>query len=203
MSFAQTLPLAFVMVAGPQILSSIFLATSKDWKANSFLYCLGALLSIALVFTAGFLLSNRASNQGASDNTISIIILILLVLAAIHVYLTRKTAEPPKWMGKLEDADPKFSFRLGFLLLGFFPTDILTSFSVGAYVASHDKPWTDGIGFVLLTVLLLALPVLALLAFGERAEKALPRVRNWMNTNSWFVNEIVIALFIVLTASGL
>ena len=32
MSFAQFLPLAFVMIAGPQILSSIFLATSKDWK---------------------------------------------------------------------------------------------------------------------------------------------------------------------------
>ena len=203
MSFAQFLPLAFVMIAGPQILSSIFLATSKDWKANSFLFCFGALLSITLVLTAGFLLSNGASNQGSSDETISIVILVLLVLAAIHVYLTRKTAEPPKWMGTLENADREFSFKLGFLLLGVFPTDILTSFSVGAYLASHDKPWAEGLGFVLLTVLFLALPALALLAFSERAEKALPKVRNWMNNNSWFINELVIALFIALTASNL
>lgn len=203
MSLATFLPLAFVMVAGPQILSSIFLATSQQWKANSALYCFGALISITLVLTAGYLLANGASNQGASDDTISIIILVLLVLAAIHVFLTRKTAEPPKWMGKLENADPKFSFRLGFLLLGIFPTDILTSFSVGAYLSSHDKPWADGLGFVLLTVLLLALPALALVAFGDRAERALPKVRNWMNNNSWFINELVIALFIVLTASNL
>lgn len=203
MSFATLLPLAFVMVAGPQILSSIFLATSKQWKANSALFCFGALISITLVLTAGFLISTGASNQGASDDTITIIILVLLVLAAIHVFLTRKTAEPPKWMGTLENADPKFSFKLGFLLLGVFPTDILTSFSVGAYLSSNDKPWTEGLGFVLLTVLLLALPALALVAFGERAEQALPKVRNWMNNNSWFINELVIALFIALTASNL
>jgi hypothetical protein len=202
-SFAQFLPLAFVMVAGPQILSSIFLATSKDWKENSFLFCFGALLSISLVFTAGYLLSNGASNQGASDDTISIIILVLLALAAIHVFLTRKTSKPPKWMGELENANPKFSFKLGFLLLGVFPTDILTSFSLGAYMTSHDKPWTDGLGFILLTVLFLALPALAILAFGDRAERALPKVRNWMNNNSWLVNELVLALFIVITASGL
>jgi hypothetical protein len=201
-SFAQYLPLAFVMVAGPQILSSIFLATSKQWKANSFLFCFGAFISITLVLTAGYLISSGASNQGASDKTLDIIILVLLVLAVIHVFLTRKTAEPPKWMGELENANPKFSFRLGFLLLGVFPTDILTSFAVGGYLSSHDKPWTDGLGFVLLTVLLLALPALALLTFGERAEKALPKVRKWMNDNSWLVNELVLALFIALTASS-
>ena len=38
-----------------------------------------------------------------------------------HVFLTRKQSEPPKWMGRLERANPRLSFRLGFLLLGGSP----------------------------------------------------------------------------------
>lgn len=35
MTFLTILPLSFVMIAGPQILSAVFLATSEDWGANS------------------------------------------------------------------------------------------------------------------------------------------------------------------------
>ena len=204
MSFAQVIPLAFVMVAGPQILSSIFLATSESWKRNSALFVFGASLSITTVTTISYLLGNGASDGGSdTPSWLYWVIIVLLLGAMLHTYLTRGQSDPPKWMGDLENADPKFSFKLGFLLLGVFPTDILTSFSVGAYMTSHDKPWTDGLGFILLTVLFLALPALAILAFGDRAERALPKVRNWMNNNSWVVNEVVFALFVLLTASNL
>ena len=35
-------PMAIVMVAGPQILSAIFLATSENWRRNSAAYVAGA-----------------------------------------------------------------------------------------------------------------------------------------------------------------
>ena len=56
MTFLQILPMAIVMVAGPQLLSSFFLATSEGWKLNSAAYVLGAALSIAIVVTAAYLL---------------------------------------------------------------------------------------------------------------------------------------------------
>lgn len=80
--------------------------------------------------------------------------------------------------------------------------DILTSFAVGSYVSSHDDPWYL-LSFMLVTLFLLALPSLLIVAFGERAESLPPKVRDWMNNNSWVVSEIVIALFIGLTASSL
>ena len=46
--------------------------------------------------------------------------------------------------------------------------------------------------------LLIGFPLLVLLALGHRAEATLPKVRNWMNTNSWVVSEIVIVFFLVL-----
>lgn len=195
--------MAFVMIAGPQILSSIFLATSENWRRNCAAYVGGAAISITAFVTAAFYLSDGAAKGGTSSDTIYIVVLVLLLLAMIHVYLKRKESEPPKWMGKLQTATPKFSFRLGFLLLGVFPTDILTSVAMGSYLASHGDPWWHGIPFIVLTLFLLALPALLLLVFGKRAEAFLPKARDWMNTNSWIVNEIVILLFVAITISSI
>ncbi len=199
----KILPMAFVMIAGPQILSAIFLATSENWRRNSAAYIAGAALSITLIVTIAYFAGSGASDAGASNDTLDVVILVLLFAAAAHTFLKRKEAEPPKWMGKLQTASPKLSFRLGFLLLGVFPTDILTSFAVGSYLSSHDDPWWHLLPFLLLTLLFLALPAILLLAFGQRAQTFLPKVRDWMNTHSWVVSEIVIGLFIVITANSL
>ena len=82
-------------------------------------------------------------------------ILVLLLFLALRVYLGRKEAEPPKWM-EAPDSHPKFSFRLGFLLLGVFPTDIITL--VGTKVAREGDPWLYAVLFILMTLFLLALP---------------------------------------------
>jgi threonine/homoserine/homoserine lactone efflux protein len=202
-NLARVIPLAFVMIAGPQILSAIFLATSENWRRNSAAFVAGAAISITTIVTLAFLLSTGASRQGASNNVLDIIIMALLVAAGIHTFLTRKASKPPRWMGELETAQPKRSFRLGFLLLGVFPTDILTSIAVGGSLARHGDPWWHVLPFVLLTLLFLALPALLLIVLGQRAQRLLPKVRDWMNNNSWVVSEIVIGLFVVLTANSL
>jgi cytochrome c biogenesis protein CcdA len=198
MSFATVLPLSIVMVAGPQILSAVFLATSREWRRNSLAFVVGAALSVGGVVTAAYLLGGTARDSTGND-TLTVAVVVVLLAAMVHTYLTRAESEPPSWMGKLERATPRFSFRLGFLLLGFFPTDVLTSVAVGGTLASQGLPLTDALGFLGLTLLWLALPGLAVLALGERAERLLPRVRDWMNENSWLVNEAVLALFVVLT----
>lgn len=203
MTLAKTIPLAFVMIAGPQILSAIFLATSENWRRNSAAFVIGAVLSVTAVVTLGFVLGIGASNQGASSNALDIVIMALLVAAGTHTFLTRKTSKPPKWMGKLETAEPKLSFRLGFLLLGIFPTDILTSLAVGGTIAGNGDPWWQVLPFVAMVMLFVASPSLLVIVLGQRGQTLLPKVRDWMNDNSWVVSEIVIALFIALTANSL
>lgn len=202
-SLLEVLPLVFVMVAGPQILSAIFLSTSDEWRRNSAAFVAGAGLSITFVVTVAYVLGIGAVGQGTSNTTFSAIILVVLLVAMIYTYRTRATAEPPTWMGKLGTATPQFSFRLGFLLLGFFPTNLLTSVAVGSYLAATGSQWVDALSFVFATLLVLGTPALVLLAFGERAEAALPKARNWMETNSWVVNEVVIVFFIGLSLSNL
>jgi threonine/homoserine/homoserine lactone efflux protein len=194
--------MAFVMIAGPQILSAIFLATSEKWRQNSIAFLLGAFVSINAVVIAAYLIGGGVTGDDPGD-TVYIVILVLLVLAAIQTYRKRKESEPPKWMGRLQAATPRFSFTLGSLLLGLFPTDILTSVAVGTTLSQGDDPWWHSSVFVLVTLLLLALPLLVILVMGDRGRALLPKVRDWMTDNSWIVSEIVIGLFIVLTAGNL
>lgn len=206
MDIVSVLPLAFVMVAGPQIISAVFFATSESWGRSSAAYAAGALLSITAMVTAAYLLAKGVGNDGGDDDSglsgIDYAILALLLFAMVHVFRSRTESEPPKWMGKLQTATPGFAFVLGFLLLGFFPSDIVTSLTVGGHLANDGDPWTYAIPFILLTVFLLALPALLVLALGHRAKQVLPKVRDWMNTNSWIVSEVVIVFFIVIILSG-
>jgi hypothetical protein len=202
----STLPLAIVMIAGPQIISAFFFATSEKWKALSLAYVLGAAVSLLSVVTIAYFAAkgfkSALGHGGSKSRTIDYVLVILLLVAMAHVFRSRKQSEPPKWMGRLETATPRFAFTLGFLLMGLFPSDLITSVVIGAHLANHGDPWWHTLPFATLALLLLAMPALLVLALGQRAERALPKVRDWMDENSWIVSEIVLAFFIVIVLSG-
>jgi Sap, sulfolipid-1-addressing protein len=209
-TLAPLLPLTFVMIAGPQIISAVFLATSERWAANSLAYIVGAAISITAVISIAYFAvqaakggSSDSSSSGDEGTAIDVVLLLLLLYLAYRTYRGRNESEPPKWMGKLQAATPGFSFKLGFLLLGVFPTDIITSVTVGTRLAREGEPWALGLIFMALTLVWLAVPALLVVLMGKRAQTFLPRVRNWMNTHSWIVSEIVIGLFVVIQLNSL
>ena len=209
MTLGAVLPLAFVMIAGPQIISSFFLATSSEPVKNSLGYLAGAALSITTVVTVAYVIAQGSTDDGGggshgtAETVIDWIILGLLVFLAAHTFLTRKTSRPPAWMGKLQQAHLKFAFLLGMALLGVFPTDIGGSIVVGLHVGRHGGAWWQCLPFVALTLLLLGLPLLGVLLLGQRAGVVLPKVRDWMNDNGWVVSEVVLVFFVVITITSI
>jgi cytochrome c biogenesis protein CcdA len=203
------LPLAIVMVAGPQIISAILVATSQDARRNSLAFVAG----VALAITAGTMVAYwltglvktpaRGESEGTVGTVIDWLVIVLLVVLMVRIFIRRKNTEPPKWMGRLQTANARLSFRLGLLLFLVMPTDLITMLTVGAYLARHGAPWWHSLPFLLLTLLLAGLPLLVLLLLGRRAQVLLPKLRDWMNTNSWVVSEAVIVFFLILTISGM
>jgi hypothetical protein len=206
MDFLKMLPLAFVMIAGPQIISAFFFATSPSWKKVSAAYVLGAALSIPLVVGASYLLTGGVGEKEAGSGSglapADYVVLALLAYAMFRAYSKRNETEPPKWMGKLQNATPKATLVLGFLLLGFFPSDLITSVSIGSFLANHGDSYLEALPFIGLTLLLLATPALGVALLGERAQAVLPKIRDWMNTNSWIVSEVVLVFFVIIILSG-
>jgi hypothetical protein len=209
MSFAEILPLAFVMIAGPQIVAAFFFATSDDWAKNSFAYIAGAALSITTVVTIAYFVGRGAKSaagtehSSTADRVIDLVILGLILFLIVHVYLTRQVSEPPKWMGRLQTATPGFAFVLGLALLGVFPTDIATSIAAGLRVARNGDAWWHCLPFVGFTLFLLSVPSLAVLLLGKRARVVLPKMRDWMSQNAWVINEIVLVFFAAITINSL
>lgn len=197
------LPMAIVMSAGPQIVTAIFLATSRDAKRNSLAFLTGVAVATTIGVTVFYLLGSRVGpGEDDGKNWLDWVIIGLLVFLALRVYLRRKTTEPPKWMGKLQDANARFAVTIGLLLYLLMPTDLISMATVGGFVASRGEPWWHTLGFVALTVLIAGLPFLMLLALGRRAEAVLPRLRQWMSDNSWLVNEAVILFFLAMALFG-
>jgi uncharacterized membrane protein YidH (DUF202 family) len=101
-------------------------------------------------------------------------------------------------LGTLRNAGPRTAFTAGLLLLSVFPSDFVILVTVGVNLVQQDASLLGAVPFVAATILIAALPVLSYLLFRHRAERAMPKVRDWMNTNSWLVNIIVYVIFILL-----
>jgi threonine/homoserine/homoserine lactone efflux protein len=209
MSFLTVLPLAFVMIAGPQIITATLLATGHDARRTSLAFLAGAALAVTagtmVAYWVTSLLERAAgpSSQGTAKTVIDWLVIVLFLFLMVRTYRRRKDTKTPKWMGRLQTADAGFSFRLGLLLFLVMPTDVITMFTVGASLTRHGQPWWHSLPFLLVTLLLVGLPLIDLLLLGKRAEVLLPRVRDWMTNNSWVISEIVIVFFLALTISGL
>jgi hypothetical protein len=201
------LPLAITMMAGPQIMSAIIFVTSQKAVKNSVAFVIGVLVATAIgvallrglqSLLGGALDFGDPSDNGSTGHVIQYALVALLVAAAIKNYVGRETIEPPKWLGKLQQAGPKQALRTGLLVIFFMPSDVIVMLTVATNLEQHGDSLGAAVPFILLTTLIAALPLLGYLIFHRRAVHAMPELRDWMNANSWLVNIIVCAIFIVL-----
>ena len=201
------IPLAITMNAGPQIMSAlIFVTANKPLKLSA--YFLGGVViavtvGVTVTYTLANLLGNSvslgdSSNSGSLGNIIQYLLVGLLIFLSIKSYVGRETSEPPRWLGAMQNAKPKTAFMAGLLLLSVFPSDFVILVTVGVNLAQHDASLLAAVPFMAATVFIAALPALSYLLFRHRAARAMPKVRDWMNKNSWLVNIIVYVIFIVL-----
>jgi Sap-like sulfolipid-1-addressing protein len=201
------IPLAITMNAGPQIMSAIIFVTArKPLKLSAYFLAgvvIAVIVGVTITYTLATALGNSislgdSSNGGSLGNIIQYLLVGLLVFLAIRNYVRRETIEPPRWLGALQNAKPTTAFTTGLLLLSVFPSDFIILVTVGVNLAQNNAPLLAALPFVVATVLIAALPLLVYLLFRRRAQEAMPKVREWMNANSWLVNIIVYVVFILL-----
>ncbi|HJQ28350.1 MAG TPA: GAP family protein [Rubrobacter sp.] len=201
------LPLAITMMAGPQIMSAIIFITAPKPLKLSASFIAGAIVAVAagltITYTLASLLGDSISlgdpsGKGSIGNVIQYLLVGLLAFLAIKNYVRRETIEPPRWLGTLQNAEPRMAFTTGLLLLSVFPSDFIVLVTVGVNLAQNNASLLAALPFIVATVFVAALPLLLYLMFHRRAQRVMPRVREWMNANSWLVNIIAYVAFIAL-----
>ena len=200
------IPLAITMNAGPQIMSAlIFVTANKPLKLSAYFLAgvvIAVTVGVTVTYTLASVLGNSVSlgdpsDSGSIGNIIQYLLVGLLVFLSIRSYVRRETSEPPRWLGALQNAKPTTAFTTGLLLLSVFPSDLVILVTVGVNLAQNDASLLGAVPFIAATIFIAALPALAYLLFRHRAKRAMPKVRDWMNTNSWLVNIIVYVIFII------
>ncbi|MGH3239802.1 MAG: GAP family protein [Spirillospora sp.] len=203
----EVLPLAVTMMVGPQIMSAIVLVTARHAERASLAFLLGVTAAVAAGVSVSrgvfALLGNGVSlgdpsSAGSAGTIIQVVLVALLLAAAVKSYVKRETAKPPRWLGTLMDAGPRRAFEIGLLVILLMPSDIMVMLTVGAHLEQRDLGLAAALPFLAATVLIAALPLLTLLLFRKRMNRAMPRVREWMNTHSWLVNIAAYVIFILL-----
>ena len=201
------LPLAITMNAGPQIMSAIIFVTAQKPLKLSAYFLTGVVIALTAGVTITYTLANVLGNgvslgdpssDGSLGNIVQYVLVGLLVILSIRSYMGRETSEPPRWLGALQNAKSRTAFTTGLLLLSIFPSDLVILVTVGVNLAQHNSSLLGAVPFVAATILIAALPALSYLLFRRRAQRTMPKVREWMNTNSWLVNIIVYVVFILL-----
>lgn len=203
----EVLPLAITMMVGPGIVADVVLITApRPVKVSAAFVAgvaiattVGVLVALALVSLLGNSISlGRPSNGGSVGHVIQYVLVGLLAAVAIKNYVQRETAQLPRWMGALQNADPRRAFMTGLLLIWVMPSDLIIMLTVGVNLAQKSASPVAALPFVAATTLVAALPMLAYLLFRRRAQRLTPKVRDWMNANSWLVNIFACAAFIAL-----
>jgi hypothetical protein len=201
------IPLAITMNAGPQIMSAIIFVTAPKALKLSAAFLAGVVIAVSvgltITYTFANLLGNSislgdSSNNGSLGHIIQYLLVGLLVFLSIKNYVRRETIEPPRWLDALQHAKPRTAFTTGLLLLSVFPSDFVVLVTVGMNLAQNNAPLEAGLPFIGATIIIAALPILFYLLFHRRAQRAMPKVRDWMNAHSWLVNIIVYVIFILL-----
>lgn len=200
----EILPMAITMMIGPQIITAVVLATSGNPGRNSLAFVAGvagaSTVGVAVAYGLALAFNGAVALLGASGTSawLTYILAGLLVYLSIKTFLSRKTAEPPKWMTSLQQANAWLSLKIGLMLIFFMPSDIIIMLSVGGYLASHDLRLVEATPFILATAFIAALPGLAYAVFRKRAVTTLPIVRDWMNAHSWLISIVVYLFFIYI-----
>lgn len=202
----QVLPLAVTMMAGPQIMSAIILVTGRAAVRVSLAFLVGvAVATVAGVAVARGVAALVGGNvdlgghgHGAGGNVVQYVLVAVLLALAVKNYVRRETVEPPRWLSSLLEAGPRKAFATGLLIILLMPSDVVVLLTVGANLERHDAGLAAALPFVGATVLIAALPLLFLLLLHRRAVRAMPRVREWLNSHAWVVNVAACLIFVAL-----
>lgn len=187
----------------------IFVTTPRAVRVS-----LAYLLGLAVATTAGiavtrgiFALFGHAgsasmpSDKGSAVTIVQFVLVGLLLITAVKTYVKRETAEPPKWLGTLMDVGPRRAFWIALVVILLMPSDIAVMLTVGAHMEQHDVGLGAALPFIGAIILIAALPLLLYLLFGKRAQRRMPRLRQWVNSHSWLVNIAACLIFIALILS--
>ncbi len=200
-----------VAISPFSIIIAIFVVLHTDRAlANGLAFLVGRLLALAAV-TAVFLQIPRmisGLNRPVSPPVLIVMGGILFVIG-VWVWLRRDAmTEEPVWLTRLRRLTPVGALAIGALLVVSNPKMLAASAAAGLLIGTAGVSVAGASGAVVyysaVASSTVAVPVLAYMAVGARAEDQLTRFKRWLHRRSGLVSAVILmAIGITLLFMGI
>jgi hypothetical protein len=200
-----------VAISPFSIIVAIFVVLHTDRAlANGFTFLVGRLLALAAV-TALFLQIPRMISS--LNRPVSPPVLIatggILFVIGVWVWLRRdRMTEEPVWLTRFSRLTPVGALAIGALLVVSNPKMLAASAAAGLLIGTAGVSVVGASGAVVYYSVVasstVAVPVLAYMAVGARAEDQLTRLKQWLHRRSGLVSAVIlVAIGITLLFMGI
>jgi len=194
------------------IVAVVLLLATPRGRVNGPAFLLGWIVGLAVVGTIVLLASSgaSASDDGAPASWVSWLKIglgVLLVALGIRQYRGRPRGatvpELPKWMRAVDKFTPGRSVAIAFALSAINPKNLLLTVGAAAAIASTGISAGDQAialaVFVVIGTLGVGAPVAIYFVMGERSERVLGGLRDWMARN----NATIMAVLLLVIGAKL
>jgi threonine/homoserine/homoserine lactone efflux protein len=212
-ALGDLLPAALGVAISPiPIIATVLMLLSKRATVTAPAFAVGWVLGITVVLLVVLLIAGPDGVDTSSSSDLGYWIKLALgavfLLLAIRTWRSRprpgQPQDAPKWMASLDDTSPLLALGLGAALSSVNPKNLALAVTGGVAIASNrlSTPQTVVcvVTFVVVASLLVAGPVIAYLVAGDRMERPLRSLKDFMQTHN---AAIMVVLLGVLGVSAL
>ena len=204
-AIGSSLPLAVGVALSPvPIIAVVLMLTSRRARSNGPAFVLGWLIGLAVVGAIVLSVAGPAgaSKSGSPATWVSWVKIVLgagLLLVAVRQFRGRPKdsdeAALPKWMASIDSMKPLPVLGLAALLGGVNPKNLLLAVSAGASIAQTGISGADQAiayaVFALVGTIGVGTPVVIYFALGERSEKMLATLKDWMGRHNAVIMSVL------------
>ena len=213
-AIGDVLPLAVAAAISPfPIIGVVLMLVTPRGRLNGSMFILGWVAGLAIVGAIGLAVVSGAgaSEHGSPSDTANLFQVGLgtaLLAFAIRSWRKRPTAgqEPtmPKWMSAVDEFSPPQAALTGVALAAVNPKNLLLTLAAATTIAATGLGVTDQviafIAYALIATIGVAVPLVILLAMGERSQATLEDLKAWLAHNN---ATIMAVIFLILGAKVL
>ncbi len=207
----EVLPYAIGVFASPLpvIIAIVMLFTPRPLP-TSVTYVVTWIAGLAAVTVVLTLLASRlpgGQGDGGWGAWLRLVLGVVLIAAAVRMWLGRSRESTPAWLSALIDAGPREAVRYGLLMSAANPKELLMAVAAALVVGGSDVgPATAAVViavFILVGAASVAAPLAVFVLGGKSALETLTRAREWLQRNSVVVAAVVLgAIGVILLVGG-
>ncbi|MCV7345002.1 GAP family protein [Mycolicibacterium rhodesiae] len=209
----ELIPLALVITLSPlTIIPGILMLHTPSPRPTSMAFLLGWVLGIGGLTAAFVLVSNALgglNKQPTWAPYVRIVIGAALVAFGLYRWFTRKRSEhTPKWLTSMTSIGPPRAFVTAVVLVVVNPKVLFMCAAAGLAIGSAGLgttgAWTADAVFTAVAASSVALPVLAYLVAGERLDRPLTKLKDWMEAqHATLVAVILVVIGVMVLYKGI